>query len=168
MATVKRRTFCGCMDLRRGVLLLLGLNLVVNLVVFILYLLASLGVARSADGAPSTNGSFNDSVAAAGGNSKLTVKAIVFVLTVIFGVSFLWSVFGFVAAKKRWPRAFKIFTAITALFLIAHIVLGVSSGSVRWTSLIWGILQLYFIYEFWQYSKTMAVEATERGGYVGA
>ncbi|KAJ3356755.1 hypothetical protein GGF32_001386 [Allomyces javanicus] len=167
MATVKRRTFCGCMDLRRGVLLLLGLNLVVNLVVFILYLLASLGVARSVDGAASTSASFNDSLAASGG-ATTRVTAFVFVLTAIFGVSFLWSVFGFVAAKRRWPRAFKIFTAITALFLLAHIVLGVSSGSVRWTSLIWGILQLYFLYEFWQYSKTMAVEATERGGYVGA
>ncbi|KAJ3374827.1 hypothetical protein GGF31_006725 [Allomyces arbusculus] len=168
MAAAKR-TFCGCMDLRLGVLLLLGINLIVNLVVFVLYLLASLGVAKSADGAASTNDSSD--VVAAGGNSNLTrdhVKAVVYALTVIFGVMFLWSLFGFVAAKKRWRLAFKVFTAITALFLITNIVLGVASGAVRWTSLIWGILQLYFLYEFWQYSKTMAVEARERGGYVGA
>ncbi|KNE68871.1 hypothetical protein AMAG_13510 [Allomyces macrogynus ATCC 38327] len=167
MSTVKR-TCCGCMEIRRGVLFLLGLNLVVNLVVFVLYLLASVGVAKSVDGASAATDSINESVAAAGGDSELTttqVKAIVYVLAAIFGVSFLWSLFGFVAAKKRWPRAFKVFTAITALFLIANIVLGVSSGSVRWTSLIWGVIQLYLIYAFWQYSKTMVAEANEQGGY---
>ncbi|KAJ3364535.1 hypothetical protein GGF32_001635 [Allomyces javanicus] len=171
MSTVKR-TCCGCMEIRRGVLFLLGLNLVVNLVVFVLYLLASVGVAKSVDGAEAATDSFNETAAAAGGSdAELTtsqVKAIVYVLAAIFGVSFLWSLFGFVAAKKRWPRAFKVFTAITALLLIANIVLGVSSGSVRWTSLVWGVIQLYLVYAFWQYSKTMVVEAKEQGGYLNA
>ncbi|KAI9164537.1 hypothetical protein H9P43_008396 [Blastocladiella emersonii ATCC 22665] len=158
-----KRTCCGCIDIRKGVIGLLVIEFI-----FPLAAAALLFVGGKVVSAAAKDGGLVDEKGNVIANKDETndVKLVVYIAAAVFGLQALWTLFGLFAAIKRKVGAFKVFSYITAVFAILNIVNAVMNLSA--SNIAGALLTLYFTYVFIQYSKTMREELEEKAGHGSA
>ncbi|KAI9218253.1 hypothetical protein BC828DRAFT_407759 [Blastocladiella britannica] len=149
-----KRTCCFFIDIRKGIIFLLTLQF---LYLAVTAILLGTGIAQinstADDQTVDGNGNTVDGSVYSKGLTGLGIASVV-----VLAVEALFALFGLYCVLKRNVSGFKVFTIVTALFLIYNIISVAISRPVSITYIIACVINAYIVYVYWSYIDTMREE----------
>ncbi|KAI9221131.1 hypothetical protein BC828DRAFT_397685 [Blastocladiella britannica] len=155
-----KHTCCGCMHIRRGVMLLQGLQLLAGIFGIVVGIMAT-SIVSSIDNLHDTTFQNADGTTTTIklGSVKDTVSVLIYVMIAVYGVELLLALFGLYSVVKRNVGGFKFYTyASMALVVLQVVGMILSFNAYAIFSVLLGI---YWCYVYYSYIETMKAEIEE-------
>ncbi|ORZ39212.1 hypothetical protein BCR44DRAFT_1427439 [Catenaria anguillulae PL171] len=142
-------TCCGCMDIRRGVILTLWIQFAIALLAAAAFLVLVLLIGSLVD---SEKDQSADAATIAAAKESLWIYFGIYLLLLAFTCAGLYTV------KYRKLKAFKGFVALNVLLLFGELGLTIALQSFQVWSIAGLVLRVYWVWVFYRYIATLAME----------